>query len=221
VSEARYDGLADWFDREFATSELGLFGRRAVLDLLGRGNGSLIDIGCGGGSHAVAVAELGWSVIGVDISEDQLRLARARGVDARFGRAESLPFEDATFDAAISMWTHTDMEDFAVAAHEVARVLRPGAPLVYFGAHPCFVGPHSRFLAGEGLPELHPGYRATSYYRDAPGIRPDGIRAQVGATHLPLGHFLQAFIEAGLVLERFDEPGDREYPHAVATRWRR
>ena len=221
MSEARYDGLAEWFDREFATSELGLFGRRAVLDLLGRGNGSLIDIGCGGGSHAVALAELGWSVIGVDISEDQLRLARARGVDARFGRAESLPFEDAYFDAAISMWTHTDVEDFAMAVHEVARVLRPGAPLVYFGAHPCFVGPHSRFLAGEGTPELHPGYRDASYYRDGPGIRPDGIRAQVGATHLPLGRFLQAFIDAGLVLERFDEPGDREYPYAVATRWRR
>ena len=29
VSEARYDGLAEWFDREFATSELGLFGQRA------------------------------------------------------------------------------------------------------------------------------------------------------------------------------------------------
>jgi hypothetical protein len=100
-------------------------------------------------------------------------------------------------------------------------VLRPGAPLVYFGAHPCFVGPHSRFLAGEGVPILHPGYRETARYNDAPGISPEGVRARVGASHLPLGLFLQMFLDAGFRLEHLDEPGDREYPYALAMRWRR
>jgi SAM-dependent methyltransferase len=128
---------------------------------------------------------------------------------------------DASFDAAVSMWTHTDVTDFAAEAREIARVLRPGSPFVYFGAHPCFVGPHSRFLAGEGLPELHPRYRETAYYRNGPGIRPDGIRARVGATHLPLALFLQTFVDANFRLERIEEPGDREYPYALALRWRR
>lgn len=221
MSEARYDGFADWFDRDFATSELGLFGRRTVAELLGRGEGMLVDIGCGGGSHTAAFAELGWRVTGVDVSEDQLRLARARGVEVRQGRAEALPFPDASFDAAVSMWTHTDVDDFPAEAREVARVLRPGAPFVYFGAHPCFVGPHSRFEAAGGVPHLHPGYRETARYDQAPGIRADGLRAKVGATHLPLGLFLQAFAAAGFHLEHIEEPGNHEYPYVLAMRWRR
>lgn len=221
MSEARYDGHAEWFDREFATSELGLFGRAVVLDLLGQGKGALLDVGCGGGSHAVAFAELGWTVTGIDISGDQVRLARERGVDARVGSAEALPLADACFDAAVSMWTHTDVDDFLAEAQEVARVLRPGSPFVYFGAHPCFVGPHSEFVAAQGLPTLHSGYRETRRYTEAPGISAEGLRGRVGATHLPLAFFLQAFVDAGFRLERIEEPGDREYPYVLALRWRR
>ena len=47
------------------------------------------------------------------------------------------------------------------------------------------------------------------------------LRARVGATHLPLGLFLQAFLDAGLVLERFEELENREYPYVVALRCRR
>lgn len=189
MSEARYDGHADWYDRELATSELGLFGCRTVRELLGPGPGALLDVGCGGGSHAVAFARLGWTVTGVGVAEDQLRLARARGIDARLGRAEELPFADASFDAAVSMWTHTDVDDFATATTEVARVLRPGAPFVYFGAHPCFVGPHSEFVAAQGMPTLHSGYRKRARYSEAPGISADGLRGRVGASHLRSGSF--------------------------------
>jgi SAM-dependent methyltransferase len=220
TSVAHYDGYADWFDG-FTTSELGLAGRALVAELLGPPSGKLIDVGCGTGAQTAAFAELGWAVAGVDVSDDQLRLAGARGLEVVRARAEQLPFEDAAFDAAVSMWTHTDVDDFPAAVREVARVLRPGAPFVYLGAHPCFVGPHSRFIRGEGMPTLHPGYRATGRYDDGPSITPDGLRARVGATHLPLGLFLSAFLEPGLTLERFEEPGDREYPYQLALRWRR
>jgi hypothetical protein len=76
-------------------------------------------------------------------------------------------------------------------------------------------------VAGEGLPELHPGYRETTWYDEGPGVTVEGIRAKVGATHLPLGLFLHTFIDAGFRLEWFEEPTDREYPYLVALRWRR
>jgi SAM-dependent methyltransferase len=217
---ARYEGLAEWFDA-FTTSELGLAGRQLVAALLGPPRGTLIDVGCGTGAHTAAFAELGWTVTGVDVSADLLRLARGRGLDVVDARAEQLPFEDGSFDAGVSMWTHTDVDDFAAVARELARVLRPGAPLAYLGAHPCFVGPHSRFFGAEGLPVLHPGYRAAGPYTDGPGVNPDGLRARVGATHLPLGAFLAAFLDAGFALEHVEEPGDREYPYQLALRWRR
>jgi SAM-dependent methyltransferase len=220
---ARYDGVAEWYDRELATAELGLSSQRVVLRLVGEGTGRLLDLGCGGGSFAVTLAERGWRVTGVDVSEDQLRLARERGVDVLRANATELPFDDASFAAAVSVFTHTDMDDFPAAVREVTRVLRPQGAFVYLGVHPCFIGPHSRFLAGEGVPELFSGYRETERYTEAPGISPTGLRAKVGAVHLPLGTFVQSFLDAGLRIERFEEPAsaEREYPHLVALRCRR
>jgi SAM-dependent methyltransferase len=223
VSHARYDGVAEWYDREFATDERAAIPREAVLRLLGEGSGRLLDIGCGTGAHTAALSEQGWTAVGVDISEDQLRLARARGLDVVRADAAELPFGDASFDAVVSMWTHTDVEDFLALLSEVVRVLCPRGPFVYVGAHPCFVGPHSRFIEAQGLPELLDGYWERGRYEDAPGISPTGLRAKVGAVHLPLGLFLQTFLDAGLRLEHFEEvqKPDRPYPYTVALRCRR
>ncbi len=60
--EARHDGVAAWFDRELATSAIGLARRAAAQRLLGPGPGRLLDVGCGGGSHAVAFADDSWVV---------------------------------------------------------------------------------------------------------------------------------------------------------------
>jgi SAM-dependent methyltransferase len=221
VSGARYDGVAEWYDREFATGDLAVAPRDATLRLLGDGPGRLLDVGCGTGAHTVALVDHAWDAVGVDISEDQLRLARERGLDVVRADAAELPFEDATFDAVVSMWTHTDVDDFAALVREVARVLRPGGPFVYVGAHPCFVGPHSRFISAEGVPELHPGYWQTGRYDEGPAISPHGLRAKVGAAHLPLSLFVQSFLVEDLRLEYFEELKTREYPYTVALRCRR
>lgn len=218
---ARYDGLTEWYDREFALGALAEVPREAVLRLLGDGPGTLLDVGCGTGAHTAAMRERGWSVTGLDESEDQLRLAGRRGIDGVRGDAAAMPFEGESFDAVVSICTHTDVDDFAAVVREVARVLRPSGPFVYAGVHPCFVGPHSRFVSAEGIPVLHPGYRRTERYTDAPGISPAGLRAKVGATHLPLGLFLQTFLDVGFRLEWFEEPEVREYPYLVALRCRR
>lgn len=191
-----------------------------MLRLLGDGPGRLLDVGCGGGAHAAAFAEHGWDVSGIDVSAAQVELARVRGVDVVEADAARLPFGDASFDAAVSIFTHTDVDDFAAVLREVARVVRPGGRFVYLGVHPCFVGPHA-FVHDRDVPELHPGYRDTSYRTEAAGIWSDGLRAKVGASHLPLGLFLQAVVDAPLTLERFEEPKGRDYPHVVALRARR
>ena len=219
MGEARYDEFADWYDAEFATTDLGRSACTIVLRLLGEGPGRLLDVGCGGGAHAVAFAEHGWSVTGVDVSPAQLELARRRGVEVIEADAAALPFDDESFGAAVSMFTHTDVEDFAAVVGEITRVLRPESRFVYLGVHPCFVGPHA-FVHERDVPELHPGYRDTSHRTEAPGIWGEGLRSKVGARHLPLGLFLHTFLDAGLVLERLEEPEGREYPHIVALRMR-
>jgi SAM-dependent methyltransferase len=221
MSQARYDGLAEWYE-EFrpAPSEHEL---DALERLLGRGAGRCLDLGCGTGVATAAVGALGWSVVGVDISADLLGAARARGLEVVEAPAEALPFAAASFDAAVSFWTHTDIDDFPTAMTEVARVLRPEAPFVYMGVHPCFVGPHSLFLEAQGVPELSRGYRETGRYDgSAFGVEnPNGVRIRVGAVHLTLAEFFGAFTEAGFRLEQIDELGERDYPHVIALRARR
>lgn len=218
----RYDGLAEWYG-EFRPA-LRSHELEALDRLLGPGSGRCLDLGCGTGVSTSAVAELGWSVVGIDVSADLLEAARAEGLDVLEARAGALPFEDSCFDAAVSLWTHTDIDDFPAAVGEAARVLRPGAAFVYIGVHPCFVGPHSLFVGDDGsptsVPEFHPGYRPTRRYdSSAPGVgNPDGVRGRVGAVHLTLHDFLGAFTGAGLRIERFEELGDRDYPHVVALR---
>jgi SAM-dependent methyltransferase len=221
--DARYDGIADWYDTEFQPRPLESETWEVLLRLLGEGSGSLIDVGCGTGDYAVGLEERGWEVTGVDLSGDMVRRAHAKGVDAVQADATSLPFEDESFDAAVSVFTHTDVGDFAAVAREIARVLRPGAPFVYLGAHPCFVGPHAAYDVESGLPTLHSGwYRRLGRYAEAPGIQSSsGLRIKVGATHLPLGLFLQTFLDTGLRLERVEEPEQQEYPFLLALRWRK
>jgi SAM-dependent methyltransferase len=216
---ARYDDVVDWYE-DFRPS-LNEDELDAIRRFLGPGRGRCLDLGCGTGVAIPELTRLGWTAVGVDVSEEMLSRARAFGAELHRAPAEALPFEDASFDAAVSIWTHTDVDDFSAILREAARVLRPGAPFAYIGAHPCFVGPHSRFIAAEGVPELHPGYRRTERYDGGPAIGPDGLRAKVGATHLPLGLFVQSFLDAGFEIHGFEELGSREYPYVVALHCRR
>jgi SAM-dependent methyltransferase len=217
----RYDAHVDWYEtfRPSLNEDEVDFLRR----FLGSGPGRCLDLGCGSGVAIPELERLGWTVTGIDLSEEMLGRARCRAPHAELicGSAYALPLADASFNAVVSIWTHTDIDDFQALVCEVSRVLRPASPFVYIGAHPCFVGPHSRFIAAEGIPGLHPGYRQTGRYDGGPAIGPEGLRAKVGATHLPLGLFVQAFLDAGFELERFEELGTREYPYAVALQSRR
>ena len=221
MSEARYDGLAEEYD---AFMDVHSPYYRVAVDalrrLLGPGVGRCLDVGCGGGHFIPEVRELGWDVTGVDVSADQLRLARARlpGVELVEADAGALPFGDASFDAAYSTFTHSDLDDFAAAVAEVRRILRPGARFVYVGNHPCFVGASQEHL-DTGLPRLHPGYRRAGRWQaaEAPGATPGGWRERLGSfVHLPLGDFLSSF--AGFTIETVEELDDGwEYPKTVAV----
>jgi SAM-dependent methyltransferase len=216
---ARYDNVVEWYEDfrpSLNESELDVLRR-----FLGHGRGRCLDLGCGTGVAMPELIRLGWTVVGVDVSDAMLSRARAHGAELHRASAESLPFDNRSFDAAVSLWLHTDVDDFPSILREAARVLRAGAPFLYIGAHPCFVGPHSRFIAAEGVPTLHPGYRSTERYDNGPAIGPDGLRALVGATHLPLGLFLQSFLDAGFVIDHFEELGAREFPYEVALRCHR
>ena len=66
----------------------------------------------------------------LDISARMVELARERGVDARVGDVQQLPFDDGSFDCAVAAWMLFHVPDLDRGLSELARVLRPGGRLV-------------------------------------------------------------------------------------------
>lgn len=114
----------------------------AELDRVG-GQGVAVDIGCGAARNAVPLAEMGWSVIGTDLSQPMLEAAieraRSRGMSAHVqclsAPMEALPVPDASADLVIAhgIWNlAATTEQFRAAVREGARVAKPGAALFVF-----------------------------------------------------------------------------------------
>ena len=212
----RYDGLAEWYDSFVREAGLARVALGSLERLLRRGSGRCLDLGCGTGVAFATIAGLGWSVVGVDVSADQLAVAKQHadevGAELVHADAGRLPFPDASFDAVVSLLTHTDFDDSPAVFREAARVLRPGGSFVYVGVHPCFVSPTIE-RAPDGPHLLHPGYRRRGWWEDARGP----VRERVGVNHLPLADFFNAILDAGLRLVRVEEPGEDDYPFLLAV----
>ncbi|MEU6995355.1 methyltransferase domain-containing protein [Streptomyces sp. NPDC046465] len=141
----RFDGeRATEADTEAHTADMVAQRRHLRRQLGVRAGSTLLDVGCGPGYLLSELREdtgPTGRVCGIDISESMLALARercadatasaARGaVDLRTGRAESIPFPDATFDAAVAVQVYEYVEDIGRALDELFRVLRPGGRAV-------------------------------------------------------------------------------------------
>jgi ubiquinone/menaquinone biosynthesis C-methylase UbiE len=96
----------------------------------------VLDAACGTGAVALRAARAGASVVGVDISADQLEKARqaaaAEGLAIQFdeGDCQELPYGDADFDAVASSFGAIFAADHTRTAAELARVCRAGGRLV-------------------------------------------------------------------------------------------
>ena len=102
-----------------------------------------IELGCGTAYVASWMARRGASrVVGIDNSEQQLdtarRLSRDHGVELTLlhGNAETVPYDDASFDFAISEYGAAIWCDPYVWIPEAHRLLRPGGALVFLGNTP-------------------------------------------------------------------------------------
>jgi demethylmenaquinone methyltransferase / 2-methoxy-6-polyprenyl-1,4-benzoquinol methylase len=95
----------------------------------------VLDVATGTGAVALElVRRYGCSVVGIDRSPEMLAVARrrvaAQGLGERIelleGRAEALPFADASFDALTVTYLLRYVDDPAATIRELARVVRPG-----------------------------------------------------------------------------------------------
>lgn len=111
--------------------------KSVMTELAETGHGRrALDIGTGTGQFAFYLAEQGFEVDGVDLSEKMIAWAREKAhqsnleIDFRTGDAEHLDFEDNTFDIVVSrnlLWT---LPDPARAIQEWHRVLKPDGRII-------------------------------------------------------------------------------------------
>ena len=216
---ARYDGHTEWYEG-YTSADVFPNLRGFAVELLGQGPGDCVDLGCGTGRAIPPLVRAGWAVVGTDISIDQLEAAQGEagaGVRLVHADAHALPFDDGTFDAVVSILTHTDFDDPQTAFREAGRVLKSGGTFVYLGVHPCFGSPFVERRENDTA-LLHPGYRTIGWQRRAPGVSSAGVRAQVGINHVPLAGFFNTIISSGFTITRVEEPGDADPPIFLAVK---
>ncbi len=191
-----------------------------MVGYLGSGPGRCLDLGCGTGLAVPLLAAAGWSVVGVDASADQLAAARQRVAtlaELHQADAHALPFENESFQGAVSILTHTDFDDATAVFREVARVLAPGGVFVYGGVHPVFGSPLARPL-DDGTTLFEPGYRESGWQTVSGDPDKPGIRSRVGINHTTLAGLFTSVLEAGFTLTAIEEPGERDPPLFLVLR---
>jgi len=107
------------------------------------GSGRVLDLGCGAGRNAVPIAQLGWDVVGADLSWPMLQAAALRAqqeqvsdrIHLTLSRMDRIPARDAAFDFVIAhgIWNLArSAAEFRHAVREAARVAKQGAALFVF-----------------------------------------------------------------------------------------
>ena len=118
-----------------------------------------LDLACGTGDIALALAARGASTIGLDITHRMLQLGRLRGAGASTNQATvtfvggdmtTLPFRSAAFDLVTTGYGLRNVPDLDAALDEIARVLRPGGRLLSLD----FNKPESAVIRGAYLAYL-------------------------------------------------------------------
>ena len=118
--KSAYAGAEGDDPRDFAFEAIAAEQPRRVLEV-GGGEGELA---------GRVVKELGAEVVGIDQSAGMVEIQRSKGIDARVGDVQALPFDDGEFDVAIAAWMLYHVPDLDLGLAELARVLRPGGLLV-------------------------------------------------------------------------------------------
>ncbi|MGG4394906.1 class I SAM-dependent methyltransferase [Paenibacillus thiaminolyticus] len=152
--------MTEWYERSFGRDYLLVYRHRdfqgATQEVHGMmewlqlpASASILDLCCGMGRHALALAEAGYRVTGVDLSEVLLEEAMAHDTrgQVKFFRGDmrELPVE-GPFDAVVNLFTSfgyfTDNEDNARVFQEIHRVLKPQGRFIVDFLNPSYVRQH-------------------------------------------------------------------------------
>ena len=219
--------MTEWYERSFGRDYLLVYRHRdfqgATQEVHGMmewlrlpASASILDLCCGMGRHALALAEAGYRVTGVDLSEVLLEEAMAHDTRGQVkflrGDMRELPVE-GPFDAVVNLFTSfgyfTDNEDNARVFQEIHRVLKPQGSFIVDFLNPSYVRqhlvPHSERVDGgtriEERRRIENGFvKKAIALTDASGGEPRQYEERVRLYEL--ADFRNMMDKAGLVIDQ-------------------
>ena len=213
-----WDRAAASFDRAQASGldyyRLDFFGPAQIALCGNVRDMTLVDVACGSGYFARAMAEAGARVTGIDISPRMIALAERYEVEAplgityRVGDAADIAshVDPESFDMATSCMALQDMPNVAAVLRGVYSTLRPGARFVASITHPCSDMPFRRWERDERGQKR---WLCVDRYFERTSIEYRwerfGERVSTTAIHAPLEDWFDWILSAGFQLRAFQE----------------
>jgi SAM-dependent methyltransferase len=202
------------------------FNNPAFLEFIGDLKGKrVLDAGCGEGYTTRILARRGAQVIGIDLSEKMVQLARKEeereplGIRYEVGSyTKRSIFDDESFDRVISFMSLMDGPDYVNALREFLRVLKRGGELIYSVTHPCFANHDAEWV----MDELGNAKRLLlfDYFDTTPRVddwkfskSPEKDRVEpFNVPFFPriLSDYINPLVRSGLVLTEIEEPRPTE-----------
>lgn len=210
VNNDLWDKHADWWvegftngvDPEYEEQIIPL----ALEELAGRDH--VLDVGCGEGQIARALASQGSHVLGVDPTQKHIDIAISRGGGPvyQLGDATHLPVDDESQDAVVACLVFEHIDEVDKAINEVARVLKPGGQFSFFLNHPLLQTPGSGWIDDFILDPPEQYWRIGPYLVETESIEEVEKDVFIRFIHRPLSRYVNALLAAGLSIERMLEP---------------
>lgn len=188
-----------------------------ILELISDARGKkVLDAGCGGGFYSLWLSEKGAKVLGIDGSEEMIKIAKEKAskkmLDTKFliGDITDLRIEEGIFDLVLSTLVLTDVKELDKAISELVRVTRNGGDIVISVQHPILTAAYWERESGQKL------FRKLDDYfmeRELEAVWENEMKERVPFKyyHRSLQAYTQPFLERGCVLTYLIEP----HPHKV------
>lgn len=205
----RWDTVADWWLQSVRDDPANSDDFLTLLDELladedaaGQrvAGGRTLDVGCGEGQ---VMRTLGGEIVGTDISEPLLRIARAAGPVVRARLPDLSWVRSGSFDRAVCVGVIEAVPDHRHLFSELHRVVRPDGLVHLVANHPVTTAPGAQ-------PMMDP--RGESFWRWGQYLAHGEIEQEMGdhsvvLHHRPLGDLLTAAADTGWRLAQLIEHG--------------
>lgn len=218
---------ADWWQREFTDGVDPEYTEQIIPIIVEQLTsatraGRILDVGTGEGQVARALRAAGAEVIGIDPISAMIREAgeRDRSMPVAQAGGASLPFADASFDAALACLVFEHIDDVDGAIADVARVLRPGGTFLFLLNHPLLQTPDSGWIDDQIIEPPEQYWRIGPYLIEQATVEEVQKDVFIRFIHRPLSRYLNALAEHGLLLHEMREPAPPEGFLAQAPQFR-